>query len=59
MAQYILSLLDDLGVYGAAPTTFIDLFVWAVTVSVTVSFTLGLIGTFFWTCSSLGKGGRC
>lgn len=58
MAELILSLLSDLGVFGATPTTFIDLFQWAVTVTVTVAYAFGLIGMFFWTCSSIGKGGK-
>ncbi len=58
MAELVNEILRDLGLFGSAPKTFPDLFVWIGSVSIAAALVGGLAKLFFWCCAKLGKVGR-
>lgn len=55
MAQLVKMLLDDLGLYGAAPATFPELVVWVVTFVVAAALVAGTIKTCFIICREFAE----
>lgn len=55
MAGLVNELLQDIGLFNTTPQTFPELFVWIVTVSVTVFIIGGFMKTFFWSCTKIGR----
>lgn len=55
MAEIMKMLLEDLGLYAAAPTTFPELIVWIVSFTVAASLLAGIIKTCFITCRVLAE----
>ena len=55
MAEIMKMLLEDLGLYAAAPTTFPELIVWIVSFTVAASLLAGIIKTCFIVCRDLGE----
>ncbi len=54
MADIIKMLLEDLGVYGAVPSTFPELITWIATVTVAASLLAGVLKTCFIICREIG-----
>lgn len=54
MADIVKMLLDDLGLYASAPTTFPELIVWIVTFTVAAALLSGVIKTCFIVCREFG-----
>lgn len=55
MAALVNEILRDLGLFGFAPETFPDLFIWIGSVSIAAALIGGLIKVFFWCCVKIGK----
>lgn len=55
MAEIMKMLLEDLGLYAAAPTTFPELIVWIVTFTVAAALLAGIIKTCFIVCRDFGE----
>lgn len=55
MAEIMKMLLEDLGLYAAAPTTFPELIVWIVSFTVAASLLAGIIKTCFITCREFAE----
>lgn len=53
MAEIVKTLLEDLGLYAAAPTTFPELIVWIVTFTVAASLLAGALKTSFVVCREI------
>ena len=58
MAELVNEILQDLGLFGTAPQTFPELFVWVGSVSVAAALIGGLIKVFFWSCVKVGRVGN-
>lgn len=58
MAELVNEILQDLGLFGTAPQTFPELFVWVGSVSVAAALVGGLVKVFFWSCIKIGRGGN-
>ncbi len=55
MADIIKMLLDDLGLYEAAPTTFPELVVWVVSFTVAASLLAGVVKSCFIICREISE----
>ncbi len=57
MVELVRSLLGDLGLYDALPTTFPELIIWVVTFVVGAALVAGTIKTFLIICERFANGG--
>ncbi len=55
METLVNDFLNDLGLYGTVPTTFPELIVWVVTVTVAFSLIAGVFKTIFWAIAAMGR----
>lgn len=57
MVELVRSLLDDLGLYDALPTTFPELIIWVVTFVVGAALVAGTVKTILIICERFANGG--
>lgn len=58
MADIIIALLQDLGIYGVTPATFPELITWIATVTISAALLAGIFKTLFIICMEFRKAGR-